>query len=159
MEKKALHELVSELLAARGEGLLPLVTLDSGARYGLDVASGSVRWIIDHGDGRPNTAFSGETAHLFHEALEWKRDRFDNELEESARSFGLSADDVVFSYPVFDVARAIFAKKSSFLTRLMLEWLRPTELRELRVEIKEVIATPNMPRAVIALAERLVVPD
>lgn len=143
--------------AAGPHRMLPLVTLDSGARVGID---GDLRWIlIPPGDGRVFVVVTPESAHLLHEALEWKRERFDDAIEAVARDLGLPADDVVFSFPVFDVVRAILAKEHPYLTRLALLWLRPTELRELRPEIKAVITAPHMPVPVRDLAERLVVPE
>jgi hypothetical protein len=57
------------------------------------------------------------------------------------------------------VVRAVLAKEHPYLTRLALEWLRTTELRELRAEIKQVARSTDMPHAVRDLAERLVVPE
>jgi hypothetical protein len=153
---------VSELLdAGNGELLgeerfLALVTLDSGARCGLDRDG---RWLLVPDDGRAPVRFEAQDAHLFHEALEWRRARFDDALEAAARAHGLSPDDVVLAFPAIDVVRAVLAKQHPYLTRLALEWLGPTELRALRKEIREVIRTPNMPVAVKELAERLVVPE
>jgi hypothetical protein len=58
-----------------------------------------------------------------------------------------------------EVIRAVLARQSSYLTRLALEWIRPTELRELRREILAVREVPNLPVAVKQYAERLVVPE
>jgi|HubBroStandDraft_2_1064218.scaffolds.fasta_scaffold377077_2 hypothetical protein len=161
METTNLGARVREILdggggEAAGElRFLPLVTLDSEARYGLDAEA---RWIIVPAEG-PVVRYEPATAHLFHEALEWKRDRFDDAIEESARAGGLPPIDVVFSFPAVDVVRAVLAKEHAYLTRIALQWIRPTELRELRAAIKAVALAPNMPLPVKDLAERLIVPE
>jgi hypothetical protein len=60
-------------------------------------------------------------------------------------------------FPAVPVVRSILAKKSSYLTRLALEWVLPSERRELREEILEVTRTDNMPAQVKELARRLLV--
>lgn len=143
--------------AGAGPGrLLPLITLDSGARCGLDREA---RWVLLPDDGRPAVVYGPDTAHLFHEALEWKRRRFDDALEEAARAQGLPAEEVLFAFPAVDVIRAVLAKGHPYLTRLALEWIGPTELRALRAEIRTVMQAPNMPLPVKDLAERLIVPE
>ena len=138
-----------------GQRFLPLVTLESGARYAIDA---ELRWIVIASNGEASVV-SAEKAHLLHEALEWKRDRFDAEIEAAAKTHGLPVDDLVFSFPVFDLARAVLSRQSSYMTRLALEWLRPTELRPLRAEIKAVLDKPNIPSPIKDLAARLVVPE
>jgi hypothetical protein len=161
MERTDLGARVREILEAGGgeiagdQRFLPLVTLDSGARYGLDVEA---RWLIVPAEG-PVVRYVPGVAHLFHEALEWKRDRFDEALEAGARAHGLPVDDVVFSFPAVDAVRAVLAKEHAYLTRLALQWIRPTELRELRADIKAVTTQPTMPLPVKDLAERLIVPE
>jgi hypothetical protein len=142
--------------AAGTARFLLLVTLDSGARVGLDHEA---RWLLLPEDGRPATRFSPEAGYLFHEALEWKRARFDDEVEAAARALGLPAEEVLFSFPALDVIRAVLAKKAAYLTRLALQWILPTELRALRAEIKEVTTTLDMPLPVKDLAGRLIVPE
>jgi hypothetical protein len=149
------------LSAGAGEALgearfLPLVTLDSGARCGLDAAG---RWVLVPDDGRPAVAFDPADAHLFHEVLEWKRARFDDALEAGARAAGIPHDDVVLGFPAVPIVRAVLAKEHAYLTRLALEWIAPTELRELRDAIRAAGRGPNMPLAVRQLAERLTVPE
>jgi hypothetical protein len=140
-----------------GEGrFLALVILESGAKCGLDREG---RWLLVPDDGRAAVRFEAQSAHLFHEALEWRRARFDDALEAGARANGLPPDDVVLAFPAIDVVRAVLAKQHPYLTRLALEWVGPTELRALRTEIRDVTRTPNMPLAVKELAERLVVPE
>src|ERR1700749_1379264 len=102
---------LSELLAAGGgetastaeARFLPLVTLESGARCGLDREA---RWLLVPGDGRAVVRAAPETAHLFHEVLGQNRSLFDDALEAAARAGGLPVDEVVFSFPAVDVVRA-----------------------------------------------------
>jgi hypothetical protein len=164
MDVSNLGTRVQELLDGGGgepcrgaaDRFLPLVTLESGARCGLDREA---RWLLVPDDGRPATRCTPDTAHLFHEALEWKRTRFDDALEAGARAHGLPADEVVFAFPTVDVIRGVLAKQHPYLTRLALEWLRPTELRALRADLREVTRTASMPLPVKDLAERLIVPE
>jgi hypothetical protein len=139
-----------------GDGrFVPLVTLESGARCGLDREA---RWLLVPDDGRPVVRCTADSAHLFHEALEWKRARFDDALEAAARACGLPAE-VVFAFPTVDVVRGVLAKQHPYLTRLALEWLHTTELRDLRADLREVTRTASMPLPVKELAERLIVPE
>jgi hypothetical protein len=154
-----LAEQITELFAkGKGQGeppFLPLVTLDSEARYGLDA---ELRWVLVAPDAAP-LVIDRSNAHLLHEALEWKRSRFDDAVTESARALGLPEDEIVDSFPVFDVVRAIFDKKVNFLTRLALGWLRPSELREVRADILLISKDRLLPGPLRDLAERLVVPE
>ena len=155
-----LAERIAEIFA-RGEGqgeppFLPLVTLDSEARYGLDA---ELRWILAGPEGAAPIVISKTNIHLLHEALEWKRSRFDDAVAESARALGLPEDEIVDSFPVFDLVRALFERRVVFLTRLSLSWLRTSELREVRAEILLVSKDPLMPAPVRDLATRLVVPE
>mgnify|MGYP001025074766 CR=1 FL=1 len=59
---------------------------------------------------------------------------------------------------VIELVRAVIAKRSSYLTRLALSFLRPSELRDLRSEILGVTQDPMMPTTVKDFAARLVVP-
>ncbi|APR77817.1 Hypothetical protein A7982_03164 [Minicystis rosea] len=144
------------LPGSAAERYLPLVTLDSGARVGLDREA---HWVIVPDDGRAPVRWSEGAAHLFHEPLEWKRARFDDAVEDAARALGLPAEDVLFSFPVTEIVRAVLAKEQPYMTRLALEWLRTTDLRALRREILAVLKQDNMPVPVKDLAQRLVVPE
>jgi hypothetical protein len=138
-----------------GDGrFLPLVTLDSGARCGLDAA---LRWVFVP-EGRPAVVVSPETAMELHEVVEWPRGRFDTALEEGARATGLPAEEVVAAFPAIDVVRAVLAKSWPYTTRLALLWILPSELRELREEVLEASSSPAMPGPIKDLARRLVVP-
>ncbi len=134
---------------------LPLCTLESGARYGVDALG---RWILVPADERPPSVISAENAHLYHEALETKRRTFEDILADAAREHALPVDPLVFSFPATTVVRAMLEKRSSYLTRLALEWLLPSELRELRTEILAVTTDDRMPKPVRDFATRLVVP-
>lgn len=141
---------------AGAERFVPLLTLDSGARCGLDR---DARWLLVPEGDRPPVRFAPATAYLFHEVMEWKRRRFDDAIERAAGAQGLPGEEVLFSFPAVEVIRAVMAKQAAYLTRLALEWIGPTELRVLRREIKEATVTPNMPVPVRDLAERLLVPE
>jgi len=161
MSDLTLASRLAEILDTGGEPagdqrFVPLVTLDSGVRCGLDREG---RWLLVPGDGRAPVRFDPGVAHLFHEALEWKRARFDDAVETEARALGLPAEEIVFGFPAIDVIRGVLAKEHPYLTRLALEWIAPTELRALRAELRAVTRTANMPLAVKELAERLVVPE
>lgn len=157
---RPLTEKIAEIFA-RGEGqgeppFLPLVTLDSDARYGLDA---QLRWILAGPDGAAPVVIDKGNVHLLHEALEWKRSRFDDAVADSARALGLPEDEIVDSFPVFDLVRALFERRVVFLTRISLEWLRNSELREVRAEILAVSKDPKMPGPIRDLAARRVVPE
>ena len=134
---------------------LPLVTLESGARQGID---GALRWVQIPADGSAPVLISDGNVHLLHEAIEQRRDHFDEAIEQQARALGLPVDDLLFSYPVTALVRSILARRSSYLTRLALAWLRTTELRPLRDEILAVTRDSTMTGPVKDLATRLVVP-
>jgi hypothetical protein len=153
---------VRELLGAGGgealEGgrFLSLATLESGARVGLD-ASGA--WTLVPDDGSAPRAYAQEHGHVFFEVLESKRDEFDAKIEEGARAVGLPPEQVVFSFPAIGVVRAVLAKGLPYMTRLALQWLRLTELREVRADIVAVSRDPMMPSPVRDLAARLTVAE
>jgi hypothetical protein len=155
--ESTLRAQIAEVLATKGEGeprFLPLLTLDSGARYGLDA---ELRWILAAAEGVAVVAIDNDNVHLLHEAIEWRRERFDDAIAKAARLNGLPEDDVVDAFPVAGLIRAVLDKRISYLTRLALAWLRPSELRELRTEILAVSKDAYMPAPVRGLAERLVV--
>jgi hypothetical protein len=166
MDASNLETKLGELLDAGGgepipgtqEHFVPLVTLDSDARVGLDAAGA---WVLVPGEGAANPAvvrFAPGRGHLFHEVLEWKRRRFDDTLEDAARALGLPAEETLFSFPSIPVIRAILERETPYLTRLALEWIAPTELRPLRPEILAASKSADMPVPVRELAQRLVVP-
>lgn len=152
---------VSELLdAGHGEPIeggrfLPLATLESGARVGLDAIAA---WILVPEGGGPARVYAADQAHAFYEVLESKRQDFDDAVEGAARAAGLPAEEVLFSFPAIPVVRAVLGKGLPYLTRLALLWVRNTEIRELRAEIVEVSRSLDMPHAVRELAAHLIVP-
>lgn len=140
-----------------GDGrFLPLVTLESGARVGLNE---SAEWVLAPEDGGPARVYAPDSGQVFFEVLESQRDDFDARIEEAARAAGLPPEEVVFSFPVEGVVRAVLAKGLPTLTRLALAWLRLTELRALRADIAAVARDPTMPTPVRDLAQRLTVPE
>ncbi|AKT40055.1 hypothetical protein [Chondromyces crocatus] len=152
-----LHELLE---AGGGEPMtggryLPLVTLDSGARVGLDAAAS---WILVPDEGSAPRPYTLEQAHSFYEVLETKRQDFDDTLEEAARAAGLPAEEILFSFPAISIVRSVLDKGLPYMTRLALLWVRNTELRELRDAILTVSRSQEMPIAVRELATHLVVP-
>ncbi|WP_233561339.1 hypothetical protein [Sorangium cellulosum] len=158
-----LRDLVRELLEGGGgepsEGgrFLPLVTLESGARIGLDSAAA---WVFAPEGGGPAQAFAPDSGGpIVFEVLESKRDDFDASIEEAARAAGLPPEEVAFSFPAADVVRAVLARGLPSMTRLALSWLRLTEARALRAEIMAVSRDPTMPVPLRDLAERLTVPE
>ncbi|WP_437682760.1 hypothetical protein [Sorangium sp. So ce131] len=154
-----LKEQVCALLeAGGGEPLdggrfLPLVTLESGARVGLD---GSAAWVFAP-EGGAAQVFAPERGQVFFEVLESRRDDFDARLEEAARAAGLPPEEVAFSFPAEQVVRSVLSKGLPTMTRLALSWLRLTEVRALRADIAAVSRDPTMPGAIRDLAERLTV--
>lgn len=139
-----------------GARFLPLVTLDSGARIGLD-AEGRFA-ITDADGGGPPSPYADEDGHVFHEALEWKRARFDDALEEGAQALGLPVDEVFAAFPVAGIVRAVLSKGMHYTTRLALHWLRPSELREMRDDLLRISQDRTLPTPIRELAGRLCVP-
>jgi hypothetical protein len=157
-----LAERVREILEAGGGDeragirFLPMVTLESETRFGLDASLG---WVAVPPDDRPPFPCGAGTEHVLAEALEWKRDLFDAALEEAAGRHGLDPLEVQLAFPVAELVRGVLATRSPYLTRLALMWLRPTELRPLRTAISRVANDPELPAPVKDLAARLVVPE
>lgn len=148
-------EVLAQAEGADAPRFLSLVTLESGARYGLDA---DLRWVLAAAETGAVVTLDKDSVHLLHEAIEWKRDVFDDALADGARAHALPVDEVVDAFPVADLLRAVLDKRISYLTRLALAWLRPSELRALRAEILAVSKDSFMPAPVRGLAERLVVP-
>ncbi|TKD08656.1 hypothetical protein [Polyangium fumosum] len=150
-------------IAAEGKGesiggsvFLPFVTLDSGARVGTD-ADGT--FVLASAEGDTITPYSAEDAHVFHEVLEWKRDRFDDKLDEAGRALGLPEFEASLAFPAFGVVRAVLAKNMNYTTLLALAWLRPSELREVQADIRRVAEDKRLPTSTREFAQRLVVPS
>jgi hypothetical protein len=136
------------------ELFLPIVTLESGARCGLDREG---HWLLVPGDGRAPVRFDEVSAPAFQEAIEKPRARFDEAVETAARALGLPAEEVLWSFPAVELVRAVLAKEHAYLTRLALEWIGPTELRPLRPAIVAVTKVATLPVSVRDLAKRLIV--
>jgi hypothetical protein len=161
MDEQLAARVRESLEAGQGQAIgdsrfLPLVTMDSETRLGID---SHLRWIALPPDGRPPFIYGPGTEHVICEAIEMKRDVFEARLEEGARAVGLPPDDVLFDFPTVGLVRSILEKGSPYLTRLALLWLRPTELRDLRADIARVAKTPNMPTPIKELAAHLIVPE
>ena len=139
-----------------GTKFLPLVTLESEARCGID---SKLTWISVPTDGRPIARGEPGQEHLLYEVLETKRDDFEKKLAEGARAAGLPPDDTVLAFPAVAVIRAVLEKELAYLTKLALQWALPSELRELRADILKVAAARNIPTPVKEMAKRLVVPE
>jgi hypothetical protein len=138
-----------------GGRFFPLVTLDSGTRVGLDAEA---RFALASEDGTVVVPQIPEDGHLFHEALEWKRNTFDDALEEGARAHGLPPLEVSLAFPTPGIVRAVLAKNMHYTTRLALQWLRPSELRDVRDDLHRVADDRRIPTALRDLARRLLVP-
>jgi hypothetical protein len=139
---------------ARG-AWLPLLTLESGARYGI---AADLQWIVAPPEGSP-AWLEPATLHLLHEALESKRDRFEETLAEGARALEIPSEAVILAFPAVGLVRAVLGKRASYMSRLALLFLLPSELRELRGEIMAVRDDTLMPTPLKDLAARLVVPE
>ncbi len=142
--------------AAGDTRFLPLVTLESETRYGLDPDGA---WIGVPTDGRPPFRCEPGSEHMFYEALESKRDDFEARLTEGARAAGLPAEEVVLSFPAVAVVRAVLAKEHPYMARLALLWPLPSELRELRADIVRISKSPSLSTPIKDLAQRLIVPE
>jgi hypothetical protein len=160
-----LATLVRELLQhGRGEQagdrqFVPLILLDSGARYGIDAQGQWIALLPASSQTNPPGAlvYTETDSHAFYEALEQPRSAFEARLEEGARAAGLPPEEVVLSFPASEVARAVLARQSAYLIRLALLWIHPTELRELRPDLVRLTQTPHLPTHIKELAERLIV--
>src|SRR5687768_14832820 len=118
MDEKLAALLREALDAGKGEAIgesrfLPLVTMESGTRLGVD---SHLRWIALPADGRAPFIYGPGTEHVICEAIENKRDWFETQLEAGARAVGLPPDDVVFDFPTIGLVRSILEKGSPYLT-------------------------------------------
>jgi len=137
-----------------GTRFFPLVELDSGARIGLDAQA---RFGVTLPDAL--CVFAPEDGHMFHEVLEWKRNKFDDALEEGAKAHGLPPIEVSLSFPATGIVRAVLVKNMHYTTRLAMQWLRPSELREVQVEIRRIAEDRATPTALRDFANRLLLPE
>lgn len=139
-----------------GVHYVPLVTLESETVIGLDA---ELRWLAVPPDERPPFVYGPGNEHVLSEVIEWKRADLEAAIESGAAALGLPEDDVLFSFPTVGIVRGILNKQSGYLIRLALQWLRTTELRELRADIARVAEDKYLPRPVKDLASRLIVPE
>jgi hypothetical protein len=151
-----IHELVESgsgetVFAAR---FFPLVELDSGARVGLDAQA---RFAITQPDAL--WVYAPEEGHMFHEVLEWKRNKFDDALEEGAKAHGLPPIEVSLSFPASGIVRAVLVKNMHYTTLLALQWLRPSEVRDVQVEIRRIVEDRKNPTVLRDFARRLLVSE
>jgi len=150
---------ILELVAAgAGEPLFatrffPLVELDSGARVGLDAQA---RFVIALPDELCICSF--DNGHMFHEVLEWNRNKFDDALEQGAKPHGLPPLEVSLSFPASEIVRAVLVKNMHYTTRLALQWLRPSELRDVQVEIRKIAEDRKTPTVLRDFAARMLLP-
>lgn len=132
----------------------PLVELDSGARVGLDAKG---RFAIMHPEEL--WVFEPEHGHMFHEVLEWPRNKFDDALEAGAKVHGLPPLEVSLSFPAAEIVRAVLIKNMHYTTRLALQWLRPSEIRDVQVEIRRITEDRKVPTVLRDFAARMLLPD
>ena len=160
--QKALGSVDCESIADRR--FVALLTLDSGMRYGLHfdvdeqgVVTHAPAWAVEREGAL--TCFDVDTAKHFVEVLEHDRRQFEERLEARAREVGLPEMDVVFSFPAFDLVRAMMSSESHHYMRLGMSWLLPSELRELRAALITIRDNGELPDRLRSLAHRLVVPE
>jgi hypothetical protein len=132
----------------------PLVELDSGALVGLDEKAQFAITLPD-----VLCTFAPDTGHMFHEVLEWKRNKFDDALEEGAKVHGLAPLEVSFAFPATGIVRAVLVKNMHYTTRLALQWLRPSEMRDVQVEIRRIADDRATPTQIRDFAARLLLPE
>jgi hypothetical protein len=140
---------------------VPLLSLDSGARYGIDAQGQWMALLPASAETRNEaaTVYTQADPHAFYEALEQPRSVFETRLEEGARAVGLPPAEVVLSFPAVQLVRAVLARQSAYLIRRALLWIHPTELRELRPDLVRLVESPHLSTHVKDLAERLIVTE
>ncbi len=144
-----------------GHSLVVLLDFESGHRYGLMVTADGAG---DHGrwaraaNGKI-TPFGPGEEHAFVELLEHPRRDVEAHIEKRAAAVGLPALAAAWSLPGVELVRAMLNGPSQHFARLALEWLLPTELRELRAEILACSENRDFPEAVRALAQHLILRD
>lgn len=158
--KERLREAVGKVFeAGAGEDLLgsrflPLITLDSETRVGLDP---ELRWVVAPADGRQPFRCEPGGEDALYEVVESKRNEFEERLAEGARGYGLPGEEVVLAFPAVEVVRAVLLKHMAYTTRLALLWLIPSERRELYDDIAKVSKAKETPASLKELAARLLV--
>jgi hypothetical protein len=161
MNDKVSERIVEILLAGGGEKVkdetyVPLVVLESGTKYGLNDKG---EWMVQFAGKGDLERFGPGTEPKFCEAVEQKRDEFEQILADKAKALGLDPDAIVLSFPSVEIVRDLLHRGSILFTRLALLFLIPSELRELRPDIRAVSANRGMPRPIRDLADHLTVPE
>jgi hypothetical protein len=153
-----IHDAFEKGLAQEKFGVrfLSLAKLESGTEIAFDR---SMRWLAVPSDEREPFVYGEGTEHVLTEAIESKRDDFEALLARGATALGLPPDDVVLAFPSVGLVRAVLAKPSTYLMRLALQWIHPSELRDLRADLVRVSQDKLLPRPIKDLAERLIVPE
>ena len=96
---------------------------------------------------------SEDDGHMFHEVLEWNRNKFDDALEQGAKALGLPPIEVSLAFPASGIVRAVLVKNMHYTTRLALQWLRPSEVRDVQVEIRRIVEDRKIPTVLRDFAE------
>ena len=133
-----------------------LLDLASGAQFGLLLQAEQLCWARRHGN--ETVVFSESSAKQFVEWLEQDRRELEDLVEKRAQQLELPGLETVLSLPVFELARVLLKGPSPYFVYQMMRWLQPTDLRELRVELKAVADNAEWPVPIRELASHLVVP-
>lgn len=141
-----------ETAGGRTGSVLALATLESGTLFAVD--EGGEFWALPA--DMPARSAAGAPLVLA-EAIEQPRDDFEAALAEGAIRAGVDARQVLEAFPFVAVASAALESPSSYLVRLALRWLRPSELREARPAIERVTLRNELPKTVRELAAHLLV--
>jgi hypothetical protein len=158
--KERLREAIGKVIEAGGgepllgSRFLPLITLDSETRVGLDAEA---RWVVAPGDGREPFRCEAGGEDALYEVVESKRNEFEARLAAGANALGLPGDEVVLAFPAVEVVRAVLSKGMAYTTRLALLWVIPSELRDLRDDIARVSKAKETPASLKELAGRLLI--
>ena len=152
------HLIVQDEVEFVGDAQQPfvsLLTLDSGAQYGLTRSGEELVWAVK--SDAELTAFSSSTAKRFVELIEHNRRDLDDRIEAAAADKGLPPIETALSLPVFELARILLRGPSHHFLFATMRWLQPTDLRELRDELKKIAENEELPQPMRDLAQRLVV--
>ncbi len=145
--------------AFAGEAFVALLDFGSGLRYGLvataDGAGDHGRWAVAH-EGKLRVFGSGSERD-FIELLEHPRRDVDAQIEGAAAKAGLPGLETAWSLPSIELLRATLRGRSQHFARLALAWILPTELRELRADLRACAENDSFPDAVRRQAEHLIV--
>jgi hypothetical protein len=134
--------------------------LSFDARFGVacDADGENVAWARQVEPGAALVRFTPTAAKHFVELLEQPRRGLDEQIEAAAHKLGMPVDPLLLSLPSVELVRAMLKSGSPHYCRVALQWLVPTELRELRDDIAPLVDDRNLPIMVRELAEHLLVP-